>query len=52
MKNALPLLLLTGLGLVLATCVRESGQLWSLNPAFRAAAKVVPFDTFAPGGLD
>ncbi|MCA9544303.1 MAG: hypothetical protein KC613_07925 [Myxococcales bacterium] len=39
-------------GLVLATCVRESGQLWSLNPAFRAAAKVVPFDTFAPGGLD
>lgn len=38
-------------GLVLATCVREAGQLWSLNPAFRAAAKVVPFETFAPGGL-
>lgn len=39
-------------GLVLATCVREAGRLWSLNPAFRAAHKVVPFDTYAPGGIE
>ena len=39
-------------GLVLATCVREAGRLWSLNPAFRAARKVVPFDTYTPGGIE
>ena len=39
-------------GLVLAGCVREAGRLWSLNPAFRTAKKVIPFDTYAPGGLE
>ena len=36
---------------VLALCVRESAQLWSLNPIFDEACQIIPVQRFKPTGL-
>ena len=38
-------------GYLIALCVREATQLWSLNPIFDQVSEHIPIDRFRPPGL-